>query len=277
MKYLKLFIFILFLGAIPLQAQQTLTNKIGMEFEKIVPGSMIVGRMELDCPSPPDNREVPPEDKWSTEDFKRCEQLSRRYSRPGFSVTIEKPYYIGKYEVTQGQWREVMGSNPSYFQGEKVEGNSDQYPVDSVTWEQAQEFIKRLNKMDDSATYRLPSEFEWEYAARAGATKLLSWAETNEQAWINDTDKGTTHSVGQKKPNDWGLYDTLGNVWEWTEDYYNKKIFPSPVPPDTGEVHVLRGGSFISDVTNATYFFHGGGPGNGYDVGFRIVREIEAK
>ncbi len=168
-----------------------------------------------------------------------------------------------------------MGTNPSHFQGDNVKGVSDEFPVDGVSWEQAQEFIWKLNDLDTSSVYRLPTEFEWEYAARSGANELLSWAETREQAWIQKTDKGTTQSVGKMLPNQWGLYDMLGNVWEWVEDFYNDEIYPNPVPPEIGQVHVLRGGSFISDVTNATHFFHGGGPGNGYDVGFRVVREFK--
>ncbi len=201
--------------------------------------------------------------------------MARRDSRPGFLVTIPRPYYLGKYEVTQGQWKKVMGTNPSFFQADKVAGNADLHPVEGVTWEQAQAFIKKLNALDTAAVYRLPTEFEWEYAARAGADTLLSWAETSKQAWIQATNKGATQAVGQMKPNAWGLYDMLGNVWEWVEDYHNGQVYPGPVPPTTGDVHVLRGGSFTSDVVNATYFFHGGGPGNGYDVGFRIVREAK--
>ncbi len=251
-----------------------ITNDLGMEFVQIEPGSMLVGRIEIECPQPPDTRDVEERVRWSEEDFERCEELAARDSRPGFWVTIEKPYYIGKFTVTQSQWKQVMGENPSFFQGDKVEGVSDNHPVDSVTWEDTQRFIETLNEMDPNATYRLPTEFEWEYAARAGANEVHSWREIREYAWIQDTDKGTTHPVGLKKPNVWGLHDMLGNVWEWVEDYYNEKIFADPIPPASGNVHVLKGGSFISDVTHATPFFHGGGPGNGYDVGFRLVREM---
>jgi formylglycine-generating enzyme required for sulfatase activity len=252
-----------------------LTNELGMEFVLIEPGSMIVGRIDIECPSPPDTRDVAQEAKWTKKDYQRCEELSRRYSEPGFKVTIEEPFYIGKYEVTQELWEQVMGTNPSFFQKERVESNSGRHPVDSVTWQDVQAFIRQLNRMDTTAVYRLPTEFEWEYAARAGAEKLLSWAETHEQGWIADVNKGTTHPVGQKKPNAWGLCDTIGNVWEWVQDYYNEKVYPDPVPPKSGDFHVLRGGSFLSDVANATYFMHAGGPGNGYDVGFRIVREAK--
>lgn len=259
----------------PLFGQKTITNQIGMEFVRIDPGSMRVGRVEMNCPDPPDTRDVKPEETWTENDYQRCEKSAARASRPGFWVTIEEPYYIGKYEVTQEQWETVMGSNPSTFQGDRVDGSASRHPVDHVSWNDAQRFIDRLNEMDEDATYRLPTEFEWEYAARAGKDTVLSWAETQERAWILDTDKGTTHPVGQKRPNAWGLHDMLGNVWEWVQDYYNNKPVPDPTPPSTGEVHVLKGGSFISDVVHATYFFHGGGPANGYDVGFRIVRQVE--
>lgn len=266
---------LLLLNLPALSAQRTIVNRFGMEFERIEAGSMLVGRIEIHCPTPPDERDVPEEEKWTAEDYARCEELARRDSRPGFWVTIQRPYYLGKYEITQAQWRAVMGSNPSFFQGAKVKDNADQHPVEQVSWEAAQAFIQRLNELDTTAIYRLPTELEWEYAARAGADTLLSWRETVAQAWIQDADKGSTHETGTKKPNAWGLYDTLGNVWEWVQDLDNGRTFPDPIPPQTGTQHVLRGGSFISDVVNATYFFHGGGPGNGYDVGLRILREAK--
>ncbi len=281
MKVTGVSFFMIWLATATLDAQPTgtdylaLTNMIGMEFVRIEPGTMIVGRVQLTCPSPPDARQVDESLRWTDEDFELCQALVRRDAKPGFLVTIQQPYYLGKYEVTQGQWKKVMGTNPSFFKADKVEGDADQHPVEGVSWEQAQDFIEKLNTLDTTALYRLPTEFEWEYAARAGADTLLSWEETRKQAWIQDTDKGRTQPIGKMKPNPWGLYDMLGNVWEWVEDYYNGKVFPSPVPPATGDVHVLRGGSFISDVVNATYFFHGGGPGNGYDVGFRVVREVK--
>jgi formylglycine-generating enzyme len=246
-----------------------------MEFQRIEPGSFHVGKIEIECPSFPDTRDVPEEAKWTKEDFERCKEFAERDSRPGFRVNITQSYFIGKYEVTQGQWKEVMGFNPSFFNDKKVGENSDLYPVENVTWEMVQDFLTELNERDSIYRYRLPTEFEWEYAARAGNDSLLSWAETVEQAWIQQIDKGKTKPVGTKKPNPWGIYDMLGNVWEWVEDFYNNDVFADPIPPEKGEVHVLKGGSFISDVTNATYLFHGAGPGNGYDVGFRLVREIK--
>ena len=281
LKYLMSLFLTMFVIHSSLSAQQIGTqklgleiiNEIGMEFVLIDPGSMLVGRYEIKCPSPPDSRNVDERVRWTAADFELCEKLAARDSRPGFWVTIQESYYIGKHTVTQGQWEQVMGSNPSFFQGERVEGDSDLHPVDNVNWADTQEFISRLNELDDEASYRLPTEFEWEYAARAGAEEVLSWGDIRDYAWIQDTNKGTTHPVGLKKPNAWGLHDMLGNVWEWVEDYYNEKMFADPIPPESGTVHVLKGGSFISDVTHATYFFHGAGPGNGYDVGFRIVRE----
>ena len=248
-----------------------------MEFVLISPGTMRVGRFQPECPRPQAARSVPaadPRTLWNTDDYRLCAELVKRDAMPGFTVRIPRSYYIGKYEVTQGQWKRVMGANPSVFQGPRAKGNTDRNPVDNVNWADAQEFIRRLNAMDKTARYRLPTEFEWEYAARAGATTEPSWDEIRESAWQADVDLGTTHAVGGKKPNRWGLYDTLGNVWEWVADFYNEKLFASPVPPNVGTTHVLKGGSFVSDVKNATWTTHAGGPGSGFDVGFRLVREV---
>jgi formylglycine-generating enzyme len=263
----------------PLPAQErTLTTPIGMELVLISPGSMLVGRFAPECPRPKPGAAA--EDaagnsrvRWTPDDYARCEELAKRDARPGFVVTISRPYYIGKYEVTQGEWTRVMGSNPSVFKSGRVRGDADRHPVDNVSWADAQNFVTRLNAMDTTAHYRLPTEFEWEYAARAGATSEPSWDEIRESAWEQDVDLGTTHPVGGKKPNAWGLYDTLGNVWEWVADFYNEQLFAAPVPPTSGTTHVLKGGSFMSDVKNTTWSTHAGGPGSGFDVGFRIVRE----
>jgi sulfatase modifying factor 1 len=252
----------------------SISTPLEMEFVRIEPGKMLVGKIEIECPSFPDTRDIPEEDKWTEEEFRLCREMAERDSRPGFWVTLDQPYSIGKYEVTQGQWEKVMGFNPSVFAAEKVGESTESYPVENVTWEMVQDFLKKLNSIDSIYQYRIPTEFEWEYAARAGNDSLLSWSDTGKIAWIQQTDKGTTKPVGTKEPNAWGLYDMLGNVWEWVEDYYNNDVLPDSVPPATGEVHVLKGGSITSDVTNATYLYHGAGPGNGYDVGFRLVREL---
>jgi formylglycine-generating enzyme len=271
----------LVLVAAALRAQEpTLTNALGMEFVLVRPGSMLVGRFQPACPDSTASRRnasapgVDPRTRWNAADYARCAEMVKRDAMPGFTVTIARPYYIGKYEVTQAEWKKVMGSNPSIFQGSKVKDDADRHPVDNVTWADAQRFVEKLNVMDRTAHYRLPTEFEWEYAARSGANEEPTWAYIREVAWEQDIDKGTTHAVGTKKPNAWGLHDTLGNVWEWVSDFYNEMLFPDPTPPQTGTTHVLRGGGFVSDVKNTTWFTHAGGPGSGFDVGFRIVREV---
>ena len=253
-------------GARALAAQQpTMTNAIGMEFVLISPGTMLVGQFEPACPQ----RNA----RWTPDNHARCEQMAKRDATPGVSVTISRPYYIGRFEVTQGEWKRVMGTNPSVFQGSRVRGDAGRHPVDNVTWGDAQAFVRTLNALDSGSRYRLPTEFEWEYAARAGATAEPGWDEIRASAWEQDVDLGTTHPVGGKQPNAWGLYDTLGNAWEWVADFYNEKLFADPIPPIAGTTHVLKGGSFVSDVKNATWSTHAGGPGSGFDVGFRIVRE----
>lgn len=136
------------------------------------------------------------------------------------NVKIEKEFYLGKYEVTQKQYQAIMGNNPSYFKGENR-------PVEKVSWNDAQEFIKKLNEKDGGTKkYRLPTEAEWEYAAKAGSSIKWSFGDDKNElenyAWYNKNSGNETHEVGQKKPNGFGLFDMHGNVWEWTcSDYGN--------------------------------------------------------
>jgi formylglycine-generating enzyme required for sulfatase activity len=258
----------------------TLVNSIGMELVLIQPGTLLVGRFEPNCPSPsPTDRDSPDQDpraRWTPADTARCEEMVKRERRSGFTVTLPRPYYIGKYEVTQDEWMKVMDANPSIFQGRRVGGDAASHPVDSVTWDDAQRFVQRLNQREKTTAYRLPTEFEWEYAARAGASADPTWDEIRELAWEQDITTATTHRVGLKRPNAWGLHDVLGNVWEWVSDYYNEKLFADPEPPRSGTTHVLKGGGFLSDVKNTTYSTHAAGPGDGFDIGFRIVRDLPA-
>ncbi len=287
-----------------LHAQEpTYTDKAGIEYVLIKPGSFQVGVFQPVCPSeaaaatpaapargpaaasgasgrggraggtrpPADSRTL-----WTPQDYRTCEELVKRDSSPGFTVEIKKPFYIGKYEVTQGQWKKIMGNNPSVFQGSKVKDDADKHPVDSVTWADTQAFLKKLNTIEKSKLFRLPTEFEWEYAGRAGEPGQTSWTEIRQVAWEQlGSQKGTTQMVGTKPPNAWGLYDMLGNVWEWVTDFYNEKLFADPVPPKSGSQHVLKGGGFVSDVKNVIYATHGAGPGDGWDVGFRVVRDVK--
>jgi formylglycine-generating enzyme len=247
--------------------EKTFTNTIGIEFVLIQPGTMIVGKFEPTVDKPTD-----PKDRLPDSLYMKAEKLAKAAYMPGFEVKIDKPYYIGKFEITQAQWRTVMISNPSVFTSGKVSDDVDKHPVENVTWENVQKFIKALNKLDVDHTYRLPTEFEWEYAARAGNKDDIAWKEIFECAVLSGQ---TTTIVGSKKPNAWGIYDMLGNVWEWTKDIYNEKIFADPTPPKSGKEHVLKGSSFTGDVKNATYMNHSAGPGNGFDVGFRIVMEVK--
>ena len=210
----------------------------------------------------------------SAADYKRAEEMAKADSTPGFPVTIARPFYIGKYEVTQAQWAQVMGTNPSIFQGDKVTDDASRHPVENITWDDAQAFVKKLNALDKTTAYRLPTEFEWEYAARAGGEADIPWTAIREQAITGYNSFTSTHMVGEKKPNAWGLYDVMGNVWEWVEDYYNEKLFADPTPQKTGTVHVLKGGGFAADVKNAIPATHAAGPGSKFDVGLRVVREV---
>ena len=165
--------------------------------------------------------------------------------RPVTKVRISRGFYLGKYEVTQGQWQAVMGSNPSRFD----ECGPD-CPVDTVSWEDVQEFIRRLNAAVGEERYRLPTEAEWEYAARAGTTGDR-YGNLGAIAWYEDNSGRRTHPVGQKAPNAWGLHDMLGNVWEWVGDWYGP--YPGgrvtdPTGPSSGSERVFRGGGWAIDA-----------------------------
>jgi formylglycine-generating enzyme required for sulfatase activity len=178
---------------------------------------------------------------------------------PVHDVTISQAFYMGKYEVTQGQWQAVMGSNPSHF---KDCGSN--CPVENATWNDAQDFIKKLNEANDGYTYRLPSEAEWEYACRAGTTGDYYAADVADIGWYKDNSEKKTHAVGSKQPNAFGLYDMSGNVWEWCQDVGESVFLP---------VRVMRGGSWVVDATRLRSADRGRRhPDTRHDdFGFRVV------
>jgi formylglycine-generating enzyme required for sulfatase activity/tRNA A-37 threonylcarbamoyl transferase component Bud32 len=190
---------------------------------------------------------------------------------PTHSVTVND-FYIGKYEVTQAQWQAVMGSNPSYFKG-------DNLPVETVSWNDVQEFIRKLNAQTGK-TYRLPTEAEWEYAARGGAqSRGYRYSGSNtvgNVAWYSGNSGNTTHPAGQKLPNELGLYDMSGNVWEWCSDRYGAYSSSSqtnPSGPSSGSYRVFRGGCWNYDAQSARVPFRNYfAPDFRYDIlGFRLA------
>lgn len=175
---------------------------------------------------------------------------------PQTHVTLTRGYWIGRYEVTQGEYEELIGSNPSLFKG------NPQRPVEDVTWFNAMDYCTRLTERERTAgnlpagfAYRLPTEAEWEYAARAGTTTRFSYGDDPDYkllgayAWYGGNSGLITHPVGQKHPNPWGLYDLHGNVFEWGLDWFGQLPGGSvtdPQGPDTGTDRIIRGGYWDS-------------------------------
>ena len=204
-------------------AKKDFTNSYGMKFVWIPPGNFMMG-------SPKDEKE-------------------RRADETQHKVTLTKGFYMGVYTVTQEQWQEVMGKNPSHFKGEK------NLPVDSVSWNDCQEFIKKLREKDKKP-YRLPSEAEWEFACRAGTTTPFHFGETistdqanyNGEIGKNGVFRQKTTPVGSFPANAFGLHDMHGNVWQWCQDWYGEypqKDVVDPQGPEKGQIRVLRGGSWF--------------------------------
>ena len=169
--------------------------------------------------------------------------------KPTHRVTLTNDYYIGKYEVTQALWQTVMGNNPSKFKG-------DNLPVEQVSWDDCQEFISKLNRITGK-TFRLPTEAEWEYAARGGnKSRGYQYSGSNnlsDVAWFWDNSGSKTHAVGTKQPYELGIYDMSGNVWEWCQDRYGEYNSSSQVNPtgaNRGSNRVVRGGCWFHDAWN---------------------------
>jgi formylglycine-generating enzyme required for sulfatase activity len=162
--------------------------------------------------------------------------------KPQHRVTLSD-YYIGETQVTQALWKAVMGDNPSRWKG-------DSLPVEEVSWDDCQDFIKQLNKMTGK-TFRLPTEAEWEYAARGGRKsqgfKYAGGNGLDKVAWYRENSGMKTHPVKQKSANELGLYDMSGNVWEWCQDWYgdySSSVQTNPSGPSSGSFRVIRGGSW---------------------------------
>ncbi|MGO9466259.1 MAG: formylglycine-generating enzyme family protein [Isosphaeraceae bacterium] len=242
-------------------------NSIDMKLMRIPSGSYLMGAL--------------PEEADASKD-----------ERPQHRVRITRPFYLGVYEVTQHEYRQVMGHNPSKFQ------DSDQQPVEQVSWLDAVKFCNKLSEREGrkpyyriegdvvSVTggngYRLPTEAEWEYACRAGSSTRYPFGDDvaglGDYAWYEKNSGAKTHAVGQKRPNAWGLHDMLGNVWEWCADGYDGNYYSSPPPADppgaAGASHrVPRGGSWSDSPWGCRPAFRNGDEPSyrSFDLGFRVA------
>jgi len=192
------------------------TNSVGIEFVWIPPGNFLMGANDNDFPS----------------------------QQPVHEVTIRNGFYLGKYEVSQAQWQAVMGSNPSHFK--ECGGNC---PVENVSWDDAQEFISKLNQIKDGYTYRLPTEAEWEYSCLAGTTGDYA-GNLDALGWYRTNSGDKTHPVGQLSPNGFGLFDIYGNVQEWCQDLFHYSYVGAPtngsawLTGNESTSRVVRGGAW---------------------------------
>ena len=192
--------------------------------------------------------------------------------KPIHSVRISKGFYMGQTEVTQAQYTAVMGTNPSNFKG-------DNLPVETVSWNDATEFCRKLSQKENGRTYMLPTEAQWEYACRAQSTTVFSFGNSEsalgDYAWYSSN---KTHPVGQKRPNGFGLYDMHGNVWEWCSDFYDSNYYGrndnvDPENTNSDSNRVLRGGCWYDDALRCRSAYRSWSiPGDRYsDGGFRVV------
>ena len=230
------------------EAGEAWMNSLGMDFVWIPAGHFVMGSS--------------------------MEEGSRDADESQHEVRISKGFWMNRYEVTQGEWEAVTGANPSHFFDCGLP-----CPVENVSWDDTVEFVRALNSRESGSgyAYRLPTEAEWEYAARAGATGVR-YGELGAIAWYVANSGSRTHPVGQKRANAWGLHDMLGSVWEWTGDWYGEYpsgVVTDPAGPESGSYRVIRGGSWYSYARHirSAYRFASDDPGyRNSHIGFRLVR-----
>lgn len=245
------------------ESEQTIAEQLASQMVFVEGGTFTMGQTTVQTEQV-DTRVASDDDD---DDSPRTDEL------PAHEVTVSD-FYIGKYEVTQAQWRAVMGGNPSYFEG-------DNLPVESVTWDEIQTFLATLNSMTGE-NYRLPTEAEWEYAARGGRkSQGFRYSGSDDidcVAWYADNSPKMMSPVGGKKPNELGLYDMSGNAFEWVFDWYgaytaDAKI--NPKGPSSGTYHVLRGGSWKHSSSGCRVSFRTRIPTYHLNkCGFRIAKGI---
>jgi formylglycine-generating enzyme required for sulfatase activity len=244
---------------------ETLSGNIKLEMVKIPAGSFLMGTEEAEV--------IRLNKEYETERYKR--------EMPQHRVNLQE-FYLGKYPITQEQYQAVMGNNSLYFENNPLYfENNPKNPVESVSWNDAQEFCQKLSDKTGKK-YRLPSEAEWEYACRAGTQTRYYFGDDEKQlgeyAWYIENSGGKTHPVEQKKPNDWGLYDMSGNVWEWCEDGWHDNYENSPKDGTAWndnhsqtKTRIIRGGSWCYSPRScrSAYRFNYGN--RDYSNGFRVV------
>jgi formylglycine-generating enzyme required for sulfatase activity len=249
---------------------QLITNSLGMQLRLIPGGEFLMGSAESD-------------------------ERTLEREVPQHRVHISKPLYVGVFPVTQEEYEEVCGSNPSGFPGE------ERRPVESISWFDAVAFCNALSAREGldvcydvegdhvsfgpGSGYRLPTEAEWEYACRSGTTTQRHCGDAQDvlagSAWYWDNSAGRPHPVGQKNPNEWGLFDMLGNIWEWCWDwadwnYYRESPVDDPLGPSIGSNRIYRGGGWLSFAWYCRSASRGQGvPSQRYNfLGFRVVRAL---
>ncbi|MDR2678938.1 MAG: formylglycine-generating enzyme family protein [Zoogloeaceae bacterium] len=235
-----------------LDFRQTHTNSAGMEFVRLP-----AGEFQMGC------RGAKGHECW-------------RKDAPEHTAVIDKPFFIGRYEVTQAQWKAVMGK----ARGDFLRQRDANRPVDDATFADAEAFVARLNERENTHRYRLPSEAEWEYAASAGGEEFLSFPYDNfgDYLWHEENAEGEAHPVGEKYPNSWGLFDMAGNVLEWVSGTYTPYPGAAFPTPEESRERVMRGGSWYRPLLPVGFRYNeewlrARDPENfpAHDRGFRVV------